>query len=213
MGEGLDRVVRVEPAGVGHDPELGCAEVVGLSAGRGPGSVEGPAVRGHPRHRNHSRPGEFDECPQPGRTRTQLLRAELVGAGGGTVHQVGDAESTSHQVGPVLAGHTRGWVDAPLDDPGQLQSGIEPVARAGEMGLYGGCPQAGVDAHEQQAQARAKQVRDGGAAVGLQLGAGEAGHAVTFALAALPGPPAPPVRPARSACPAPTPRASGAKAG
>ena len=69
-----------------------------------------------------------------------------------------------------------GLVDRPLDDAGLQQRGVEAVDRVREVGLGGGGPQPGVDADEQQPHVGAEQVGHERAAVGLQLGLGEAGH-------------------------------------
>ena len=60
--------------------------------------------------------------------------------------------------------------------PAAQQRGVEAVRRVREVGLRRGGPEPGVDADEQQPEVRAEQVGHLGVAVGLELGAGEAGH-------------------------------------
>ena len=63
--------------------------------------------------------------------------------------------------------------DVAIDDPGQPQRRIEPVARVGEVRLGGGRPESGVDAHEQEPKTGPDQIGDGRVLEAAELGLGE----------------------------------------
>ena len=97
-------------------------------------------------------PHPLDQRDQPLAAGAELVGGELVGAGGGAAHDVGDADAARGQVLAVRVGHAGRRVDRPLDDPGLEQRRVEPVDRVREVGLRGGGPEAGVDADEEQPQ-------------------------------------------------------------
>ena len=91
----------------------------------------------------------------------ELVVGELVGAGGGAAHDVGDADAARGQVVAVRVRHPGGRVDRSLDDPGLEQRRVEAVDRVREVRLGGGGPEPGVDADEEQLQRRRPGSRSG----------------------------------------------------
>ncbi|CVM08033.1 Uncharacterised protein [Streptococcus pneumoniae] len=104
----------------------------------------------------------------------EILRGELVGAGGGPRDEVGDPNAAGVQLGEVLGLVAVGGVDQVPGEPGTVQGWVEAVAAAGEVRTGGGGPQAGVDADEQQPQRVRQQVGDGAVAELLKLSLSEA---------------------------------------
>ena len=176
VGQRGDRLVGVEAAGVGHHPQLGAGQRLGLPSRRRPAYAECGAVGGDPGDRDDPRPDPADQLGERRAALAQLGVGQLGRPRGRAADQVGDADPPGDEVGTVVVGHAGGGVDAPLEDPGEGERGIEAVDRVGEVGLRRGGPQPRVDADEEQPAAGSEQVGDLGVAVGLQLVPGEAGH-------------------------------------
>ena len=170
----------VEPARVGHHPQLGRPDPVGLAADGGSRAAEGGPVRRHAEHRDHARSHAFDQRDQLDGALAQLGRGELVGARRRASYQVGDADPPAGQRGLDLVGHRVGDVDRILDDAGPQQRRVEAVDRVAEVGLGRRGAQARVDPDEQQPGVGADEVGHLRAAEGLQLRPGEADHLLTL---------------------------------
>ena len=173
VGERVDRLRRVEAAGVRHDPQPDALEPVGLLAHHGPRQPERRSVGRHPGDRNDPGPVLTHGHPQRLTALAQLCDGELRRTRRGAVHDVRDADPAFDQVGTVVIGHPCSAIDLVLDDPGAEQRRVEPVSWVGEVRLGHRRPQSRVDADDQQAQARADQVGHHGIASGLELGACE----------------------------------------
>ena len=121
---------------------------------------------------------QCDEGLQPGAPRPEFGGGEFIGPGGRAIHQVGDPDTTLHQVRAVLLCHRPTAVKITINDAGEAQRRIETVARVRKVRLGCGRPQARIDPDEEQLQAWAYQVRNRGITKGLQLRLGKA-HPVT----------------------------------
>ncbi len=164
LGQRGDGLVRVEPARVGHHPELGAGQVLRLASRGRPGQPERRAVRRDAGDGDHARRRTTHQRLEVVPARAQLGGGELGGLGAGPADEVGDPEAAGPQ--PVAIGvvHAGGLVDGVLEDPGEQQRRVEAVAGVREVGLRGRGPQAGVDADEQQPDVRPEQVGHLGAA-------------------------------------------------
>ena len=173
-GERVQGGVSVEPAGVRrHEQPRARPRRLLLPQHRLRASERLPVGR-HPQHSDDGRRMRCHERVQAGGGGGELLRGELVGAGGGTRDEVGDPDAAGVQLGEVLGLVAVGGVDQVSGEPGTVQGRVEAVAAAGEVRTGGGGPQAGVDADEQQPQRVRQQVGDGAVAELLELGLGEA---------------------------------------
>ena len=179
-GEGVDRLVGVEPARVGHDPQHGAAERLRLAAGDGVAVAEGVAVGGDAGDGHDHRAVLGDERDAAARRRRAARPSSSSDA-------LAVARATrlvmpmprSMRYGAVVVGHADAAIDVPVDHAGPPQRRVEAVAGVGEVRRRRRRPQAGVDADEEQPQARADEVGHRCVAERLQLGPGEP-HAGTL---------------------------------
>ena len=99
-----------------------------------------------------------DEFFQPGTPRPQLGGGELVSPRGRAIDQVGNPDTSLHQISAVLLRHRFTAVKITINNAGEAQRRIETVAWVTEMRLGRGRPETGVDSDEEQLQVRANQV-------------------------------------------------------
>ena len=85
--------MRLEPAGVGHDPQLRPGQVPRLPTHRRPRPVKSHSVCRDAGDRDHLRFAPGDQTAQPLRPGLELVAAELIGTSGGSRNDIGDADS------------------------------------------------------------------------------------------------------------------------
>jgi hypothetical protein len=156
-------VVRVQAARTGKHPHFGAFQGLGLHAERRLGATEGGTVRAEPYERHRARPKAADLRSKFLSSKNQFGRGQLVGSRGPPVHEVGQAVAelqkpfVFRRMKPVWR-ESRG-----------MQRGPETVAGTREMKAGGGGIQSGIDAAEQDLEARADDVAQALAGGGLQL--------------------------------------------
>jgi len=123
-----------------------------LPAERRLGATEGGAVGTEADERDRARPVAPHLRRQPAAPGDQFLRRELVGGGGGAVHQVGQAVAALEQ--PAVLRR----VEAPRREPGGMQCRPEAVTGPGEVKSGRGGIEARIDATEQNLQSGADDV-------------------------------------------------------
>ena len=151
-GQACGRLVRVEPAGIRDDPQLGALQVPRLAAHHGTGMSKRGAICGDACNSDDARPPFGDDTSQSLAPFAQLVLRKLACLDRCPVDEVGDADSARHEVGAIFGREPRRSIDLPLDEACKTQRGVEAVSRVGEVGLCCSRPQARVDPNEQQPQ-------------------------------------------------------------
>src|ERR1035438_110105 len=98
IGQGFRAPVRVQPAGVGQHPHAGAAEGLVLRSHTGAGAAKRRPVGGDADDRQPAGTQPPDLGGQLAAAFAQLVRAQLVRAGGGAGDDVGDAEPDVQQL-------------------------------------------------------------------------------------------------------------------
>ena len=164
--EGGGLVVGVEAAGVGENPGVAAAEGGLLEADAGVFDAGDYAVGADADEGDDGGAPAFDfgfEAPAAG---AKFVVGEFIGAGGGALDDVGDAEFEIEKEGFFKGGEeTRGEAAA-------VKSGPEAVAGAAEVVADGSGVEAGVDAGEQHDEVFGDEIRDKLVVRGEELGLG-----------------------------------------
>jgi hypothetical protein len=149
--------VGVQAARIGHDPQAGGADRLGLRPDLGIFLTERSPVGGYPGHGDDTRLMPGHQVRELGAAGLELVAGEFRGLRGGPGDQVGDAQPVFGQQlllarGQQAGGEARG-----------VQRGPEPVAGAREVVAGRRRVQAGVDAAEEDTErlaGRGQHVRD-----------------------------------------------------
>src|SRR5215471_9882885 len=147
-------IVRVEPAGIGKDPDRRLSDGVRLRTGESPRVPERRSIGADPEHGQHLRTVTDEQLTQSVAAAAQLLRAQLVGPCGGTRRQVGAAEPVARQQSVLVRR------EQPIGEARAVQRRPEAVARTREVVANSGRVEAGIDAAEEDSQTRRDDVRD-----------------------------------------------------
>jgi hypothetical protein len=140
-------IVRVQAAWIGQDPHLGPFEALRLAANGGFPYAESMAIRTHAEERDDARPIPPDLGGEPPAAADEFMRLELLGRRSGAVHEIADAVARREELALL------GGMQLPARKAGSVQDRPEAVAGAREVVAGGGRIEAGIDAHEQDAQA------------------------------------------------------------
>lgn len=164
VGETVDGLVRVQPAGIGYHPQLGRAEIGLLAAQPSLASSEGMPERRDPGNGHDRRSHLLYETGETLPSLAQFLTTQLGGTDGRPIDQVGYPDARVLKITPLLVTHPGVGINRPVNETGSTQRRIESVGRMTEMGLGSRRPETGVDADEQQLALVTDQVRNGRAA-------------------------------------------------
>ena len=162
-----ERPAPVEPAGIRQHPESCPADVPALGPELGSRGTERHPERGDPEEPDPSRPDPVDRLDQPRHAGAQLVGRELVGAGGGSGHQAGDADPQAREPELLLGSElVRG-------EPGSVEHRPEPVPGTGEVQTVHKGALPGVDPAEQD---RRRRITGSGKDVGEVPRSSSSGH-------------------------------------
>jgi hypothetical protein len=164
--EGGGLVVGVEAAGVGQDPGVAAAEWVLLKADAGVFDARDDTVRADADERDDGGAPEFDFGFQTLAASPKFVVRELIGARGGALDDVCDAEFEVEQE-CSFKGRERARREAAA-----VEGRPEAVAGAAEMAADRGGVEAGVDASEQDNQIFGDEIRDALVVRGEEVGFG-----------------------------------------
>ena len=141
--EGGGLVVGVEAAGVGQDPGVAAAEEVLLESDPGVLDARDDAVGTDADERNDGGAPAFDFGLEALAAGAQFVVGEFIGAGGGALDDVGDAEFEVEKEGLIKGG------EEARREAAAVERGPEAVAGPAEVSADGGCVESGVDAGEE----------------------------------------------------------------
>jgi len=162
QGRGL--VVGIEAAGVGQNPRVAAAEGGLLQTHAGVFDPGDDAVRADADERDDRGPQASDFGRKAPAAGAKFVIGEFIGANGGAVDQIGDAEFEVQKKGIFKRREeARG-------KPPAIKRGPKAVAGAAEVAPDGGGVEAGVDAHEEDNKVFGHQIRDQFVARGEELG-------------------------------------------
>ena len=164
--EGGGQIVSIEAAGVGEDPGVAATEGVLLKANAGVFDARDDAVGADADEGDDGGAPAFDfglEAPAAG---AKFVGGEFIGAGGGALDDVGDAEFEIEQQGFFKRGEeSRG-------EAAVVEGRPEAVAGAAEVAANGRGVETGVDAREEDDEVFGGEIRDELAVRGQELGFG-----------------------------------------
>ena len=164
--EGGGLIVGVEAAGIGEDPGVAATEGVFLEADSGIFDARHDAVGADADEGDNGGAPTFDFGFEALAASAKFVVREFIGAGGGALDDVGDAEFQVEKERSFKRGkEARG-------DAAAVEGGPEAVARTAEVATDGGGVEPGVDAGEEDDEVFGGEIRDGLVVRGEELGFG-----------------------------------------
>lgn len=159
-------VMGIEAAGVGKNPSVAAAEAGLLEADLGVFDSGDDAVDADADEGDDGGTPAFDfgfETPAPG---AKFLVGEFIGAGGGTLDDIGDAKFEVEKKG-FFKGGKEAWCEAAA-----VKGGPETVSQSAEVMADGGRVEARVDANKENDEVLGGEIRDEFVVRSEQLGFG-----------------------------------------